>query len=434
MVDAVVREWLRQTLGDDAAKDGVAHMAAKFIALFYVDDAFIASRDHVFLQNSLDTLISVFERVGLYTNVQKTKSMTFLPGKIRPRFSNELYERRFGSGEQEEVQDQVQCDICKKMLKPASLRKHLERQHNVYTNFFEEYKDLMEEREPMHYTCQLFQEGICCPVEGCGYGGGGVTPHSMRRHFSTRHECDFVHIPSEGPKPYPRCEKCNMQVNCFTQARWESHWKTAACRQGNEKRLQREAWKKAARAMDVKFYAYGQELERVELFKYLGKLTSNDDKDIQAIRNNLKKARRTWARMSNVCRSENVPPKTAAIFYQAVIQSVLLFGSETWCLTETTLKELRGFHITAAYRMAKVHRPRKDEEGVWTYSSSKDVLEEVGLLTIDEYIERRRNKVAEYASNRPVLELCLNERRRRGTTRREKFWWEQLPQAFESVE
>ena len=73
-------------------------------------------------------------------------------------------------------------------------------------------------------------------------------------------------------------------------------------------------------------------------------------------------------------------------------------------------------------------------EMLTTYSSSKDVLEEVGPLTIDEYIERRRNKVAEYASTRPVLELCLNERRRRGTTRREKFWWEQLPQAFESVE
>ena len=186
--------------------------------------------------------------------------------------------------------------------------------------------------------------------------------------------------------------------------------------------------------MDVKFYAYGQELERVDLFKYLGKLMSNDDKDIQAIRNNLKKARRTWARISRVCRSENVPPKTAASFYTAVIQSVLLFGSEAWCLSETTLKELRGFHITAAYRMAKVHKPRKDEDGVWTYPSSKDVLEEVGLLTIDEYIERRRNKVADYAATRPVLALCFNERRKRGTTRREKFWWEQLPQAFESVE
>ena len=80
--------------------------------------------------------------------------------------------------------------------------------------------------------------------------------------------------------------------------------------------------------------------------------------------------------------------------------------------------------------MAKVHRPTKDEDGVWTYPSSKDVLKEVGLLTIDEYIERRRNQVAEYAATRPVLELCLNERRRRGTTRKEKFWWEQLPESF----
>ena len=81
--------------------------------------------------------------------------------------------------------------------------------------------------------------------------------------------------------------------------------------------------------------------------------------------------------------------------------------------------------------MAKVHKPRKDEDGVWTYPSSKDVLEEVGLLTIDEYIERRRNKVAEYAATRPVLALCLNERRKRGTTRKEKFWWEQLAQVIE---
>ena len=240
-----------------------------------------------------------------------------------------------------------------------------------------------------------------------------------------------THTHTHTPKPYPRCEKCNMQVNCFSQERWESHWKSKACQAGNERRLQREAWKKSARAMDVKFYAYGQELEKVDLFKYLGKLTSNDDKDIQAIRGNLKKARRTWARISHVCRSENVDSKTAASFYTAVIQSVLLFGSEVWCLSETTLKELRGFHITAAYRMAKVHKPRKDEDGVWTYPSSKDVLEEVGLLTIDEYIERRRNKVADYAATRPVLALCLNERRKRGTTRKEKFWWEQLAQVIE---
>ena len=247
----------------------------------------------------------------------------------------------------------------------------------------------------------------------------------MRRHFCYRHDPDMVRIPNETPSLCPKCDKCCMQVNCKDERAWGRHWKTSTCEKGNDRRLQREAWRKSARAADVKFYAYGKELERVDIFKYLGKLTSYDDSDNQAIRNNLRKARRTWARLSHVCRSENIPPKIAAVFYQAVIQSVLLFGSETWCLNETILKELRGFHITAAYRMAKVHKPRKDEEGNWTYYPSKDVLEEVGLLTIDEYIEKRRNKVAEYIATRPVLDLCRGESRRPGTTHHKKFWWEQ---------
>ena len=84
--------------------------------------------------------------------------------------------------------------------------------------------------------------------------------------------------------------------------------------------------------------------------------------------------------------------------------------------------------------MAKVHKPRKDEDGVWTYPSSKDVLEEVGLLTIDEYIERRRNKEAEYTATRPVLALCFNERRSQETIRKEKIWWEQLSQVIKKIE
>jgi hypothetical protein len=38
------------------------------------------------------------------------------------------------------------------------------------------------------------------------------------------------------------------------------------------------------------FTAYGDKLERVEVFKYLGRLLAYDDNDTQAVRNNLKKA------------------------------------------------------------------------------------------------------------------------------------------------
>ena len=102
VVDAVVREWLRQALGEEAAKNGVAEMARTFIVLFYVDDGYIASRDPVFLQTCLDILVGIFERVGLFTNVKKTKAMTCLPGKIRYSLSKESYKKRFTQREEEE--------------------------------------------------------------------------------------------------------------------------------------------------------------------------------------------------------------------------------------------------------------------------------------------------------------------------------------------
>ena len=429
MVDAVVREWLRQALGEEAAKNGVAEMARTFIVLFYVDDGYIASRDPVFLQTCLDILVGIFERVGLFTNVKKTKAMTCLPGKIRYSLSEESYRKRFLPKEEEEeeeteiLEEKVECEICHKKLKPASLRKHLERKHNIYRSKVID-QDLFVEREPQEYTCELFEDGLCCPVESCEYCT--TDKFSMRRHFWSRHRHDTVCIPSEAPLPYPKCEKCGMQVGMFSEDEWKRHWKTKACIKMTKTRQQREAVEKVASAMDVKFTAYGEELEGVDLFKYLGKLTSFDDNDIQAIRSNLKKARKTWARLSHVCRSENIPPKIAALFYMAVIQSVLLFGSEAWCLNKTILKELEGFHITAAYRMAKVHRPRKDGNGEWKYPRSEDVLDEVGLLTIEEYIEKRRNKVAEYVALRPVYEFCVGERRRQGTHHTKTFWWNQL--------
>ena len=76
--------------------------------------------------------------------------------------------------------------------------------------------------------------------------------------------------------------------------------------------------------------------------------------------------------------------------------------------------------------MAKVNKPKKDENGRWKYPPSEDLFEEVGLLPIDQYIERQRNKVAEYVALRPVYEFCVGERRRQGTHHTKTFWWNQL--------
>ena len=76
----------------------------------------------------------------------------------------------------------------------------------------------------------------------------------------------------------------------------------------------------------------------MEVFKYLGRLIAFDDDYTQAWRGNLAKARRLWARISRVLRAENASARVCGMFYKATVQSVVLFGSETWVLLPATLK------------------------------------------------------------------------------------------------
>jgi hypothetical protein len=60
---------------------------------------------------------------------------------------------------------------------------------------------------------------------------------------------------------------------------------------------------------------------------------------------NLGKARKCWAVISCVLAHEGASPKISAMFYKATIQTVLLYGAETWVVTsDIVLQVLRSFH------------------------------------------------------------------------------------------
>jgi hypothetical protein len=81
-VDAVVREWLRQCLGDNTARMGIGEAARDHVVAFFVDDGLVAARCPEWLQSSFTILIHLFKRICLKTNAAKTIVMTCLPGKI----------------------------------------------------------------------------------------------------------------------------------------------------------------------------------------------------------------------------------------------------------------------------------------------------------------------------------------------------------------
>ncbi len=68
-----------------------------------------------------------------------------------------------------------------------------------------------------------------------------------------------------------------------------------------------------------RFTAHGEELEQVEVFKYLGRLLSHDDNNALAIQANIRKARNCWARVLRVLRDENATPWVTGMFYKATV-------------------------------------------------------------------------------------------------------------------
>ena len=168
--------------------------------------------------------------------------------------------------------------------------------------------------------------------------------------------------------------------------------------------------------MDEKNHAYGKELERVEVFKHLGRLISFDDDDTQAVRVNLKKACRVWARISRVLRADNASACVCGMFYKATVQAVLLFGSKTRVLAPATLTRLESFHVKAARQMTGL-LPKLTSE-TWKYPKTKTVLAAAGLHTIEHYVQVRGARIMRWVIDRPILELCRLAERRRGTTPR----------------
>ncbi len=117
---------------------------------------------------------------------------------------------------------------------------------------------------------------------------------------------------------------------------------------------------------------------------------------VRAVWSQLCKARGTWARVGQVLQRENAPPRLSAKFYKAIVQSVLLYGSEMWVLSPAVLAMLEGFHTHAAYRMAKENVPRRGLNQQWVYPPIDKVLEECGMHTIQHYINVRRETIAKY--------------------------------------
>ena len=75
------------------------------------------------------------------------------------------------------------------------------------------------------------------------------------------------------------------------------------------------------------------------------------DKDWTAVLRNFSKACRVWNRLGKLLQKEGADPRVSAMFYRAVVQSVLIFGAEDWVLSEAMSRKLEGVHVGFLWRI-----------------------------------------------------------------------------------
>ena len=75
-------------------------------------------------------------------------------------------------------------------------------------------------------------------------------------------------------------------------------------------------------------------MKNVSELRYLGRVLTAGDNDWLAVVVNLGKVQKSWGCLYQDTVWEGADPKVLGGFYKAVAQAVLLFGAETWILTQ----------------------------------------------------------------------------------------------------
>ena len=85
-------------------------------------------------------------------------------------------------------------------------------------------------------------------------------------------------------------------------------------------------------------------VEGVAMFRYLVRIIYQTDDDWPAVRQNIMYASLVCGRLGTLLQLEGSYPRVEAMLYMAGVQSILLYGLDTWFLLVAIDNKLEGSH------------------------------------------------------------------------------------------
>jgi len=103
----------------------------------------------------------------------------------------------------------------------------------------------------------------------------------------------------------------------------------------------------------VVFHLRGHILEEVDNFKYLGSMCSTDMSMQPEIANRLSRASGAYHKLKRlkVWADKDISQRIKMVLYEVIVQSTLLYGCETWAISESYVKKLEVYQMRCLRRL-----------------------------------------------------------------------------------
>ena len=125
----------------------------------------------------------------------------------------------------------------------------------------------------------------------------------------------------------------------------------------------------------------------VDHFKYLGSLLSTDCRDSADVESRIKTAGNAFGALrKSIFASTEISLEAKKFVYEGLVLPILLYGAETWCLTEKLFQQLRLFHARCLRSMCRVNRLHSRIHHI----STVNLLTRMKLLSMDAYVSRQQ--------------------------------------------
>ena len=129
---------------------------------------------------------------------------------------------------------------------------------------------------------------------------------------------------------------------------------------------------------DLELTINGREVVHFKCFTYLGGIVTTDGAAVEDVNSRIKKANGAFVQLYPVWRNTNILVRTKIRFFNTNVKSVLLYGCETWKITERISNSLQVLVNRCLERNLNVKWLDKiSNEALWQRTKQKPIEQQI---------------------------------------------------------